>query len=252
MWNRTKRLVNSYLDNLIEKTGRPDSEVREATRGEIARLNEVEVQARASAKVLEKQLAALEQKMNALVERDRIARERNDMAAVAAVASAFEPLAAERNMLQKQIAEANSKADSARALRGERRQQGEDLATETHLTTMRESIAGVQSAFDPNDPGAAIDEMRGRLARKGVVTGPDPLAEADRELAAQQKRSQADDMLARYKTELSGEPPIAQTDPASQSLAQPATEPKVSTPDKDESQEPKTLGRTEGPVRPID
>jgi hypothetical protein len=174
------------------------------------------------------------------------------MAAVAAVASAFEPLAAERTMLQKQIAEANSKADSARALREERRRLGEDLATETHLTTMREGIAGVRSGFDPNDPGAAIDEMRGRLARKGVVTGPDPLAEADRELAVQQKRSEVDDMLTRYKTELSGEPPIARTEPASQSLAQPATEPKVSTPDKDESQEPKTLGRTEGPIRPID
>jgi len=252
MWNRTKRLVNSYLDNLIEKTGRPDSEVRQSTRGEIARLNEVEVQARASAKVFEKQLAALEQKMNALVERYRIARERNDMAAVAAVASAFEPLAAERNMLQKQIAEANSKADSARALREERRQQGEDLATETHLTTMRESIAGVQSAFDPNDPGAAIDEMRGRLARKGVVTGSDPVAEADRELAVQQKRSEVDDMLARYKTDLSAEPPAVQTPPVPQSPGQPITGPKVTSSENDEPEEPKTLGRTEGPVRPID
>src|SRR5215831_5828203 len=150
MWNRTKRLVNSYLDNLIEKTGRPDSDVREATRAEVARLNEVEVQARASAKVFEKQLAALEQKMNALVERDRIARERNDMAAVAAVASAFEPLAAERDMLKKQIAEATAKADSAKTLREERRRQGEDLATETHMTSMRENIAAVQSGFDPN------------------------------------------------------------------------------------------------------
>ncbi|HWX42438.1 MAG TPA: hypothetical protein VN345_14905, partial [Blastocatellia bacterium] len=111
MWERTKRLVNSYLDNLIEKTGRPDSEVRDMTRGEVARLNEVEVQARASVKVFEKQVAALEVKMNALVERDRVARERNDMAAVASVASAFEPLAAERDMLKKQIAEANAKAE---------------------------------------------------------------------------------------------------------------------------------------------
>jgi hypothetical protein len=252
MWERTKRLVNSYLDNLIEKTGRPDSEVRDMTRGEVARLNEVEVQARASVKVFEKQVAALEVKMNALVERDRIARERNDMAAVASVASAFEPLAAERDMLKKQIAEANAKAESARALREERRRQGEDLATETHLTTMRESISSVQSGFDPSGPAAAIDDMRARLARKGVLTAADPLAEADRELAAHQKRSEVDEMLSRYKTEISSQPPILQTQPAPQPVSQPATEPKASPIEKDEPEEPKTLGRTEGPVRPID
>jgi hypothetical protein len=252
MWERTKRLVNSYLDNLIEKTGRPDSEVRDMTRGEVARLNEVEVQARASVKVFEKRVAALEVKMNALVERDRMARERNDMAALASVASAFEPLSAERDMLKKQIAEASAKAESARALREERRQQGEDLATETHLTAMRESISAVQSGFDPSDPAAAIDDMRARLARKGVLTTADPLAEADRELAADQKRGEVDEMLARYKTEISSQPPVLQAQPSPQPITQPAIGPKAAPIEKDEPEEAKTLGRTEGPVRPID
>ncbi|HWX40030.1 MAG TPA: hypothetical protein VN345_02665, partial [Blastocatellia bacterium] len=106
----------------------------------------------------------------------------------------------------------------------------------------------VQSGFDPNDPAAAIDDMRARLARKGVLTTADPLAEADRELAAQQKRSEVDEMLARYKTEVSAQPPILQTQPA----PQPAIEPKAAPIEKDEPEEPKTLGRTEGPVRPID
>ena len=57
MWQRTKRLITSYLDDLIERASSPDRDVRDITRGEIARLSELEVQTRASIKMLEKELA---------------------------------------------------------------------------------------------------------------------------------------------------------------------------------------------------
>ena len=57
MWNRTKRLINSYLDELIERTSGPDKDVRQITRAEVARLNELEVQTLASVKLFEKELA---------------------------------------------------------------------------------------------------------------------------------------------------------------------------------------------------
>src|SRR2546423_4528808 len=80
MWNRTKRLINSYLDELIERTSGPDKDVRQITRAEVARLNELEVQTLASVKMFEKELAEVELKMIGVTERERMARERGDMA----------------------------------------------------------------------------------------------------------------------------------------------------------------------------
>ena len=81
MWNRTKRMISSYLDEMIEKVSSPDKEVRAVTRAEIARLNELEVQTLASVKLAEKELAEVELKMVGLAERERMARERGDAVA---------------------------------------------------------------------------------------------------------------------------------------------------------------------------
>ena len=35
MWNRTKRMINSYLDEMIEKVSSSDKDVRAVTRAEI-------------------------------------------------------------------------------------------------------------------------------------------------------------------------------------------------------------------------
>src|SRR6266480_2975678 len=78
MWHRTKRLINSYLDDLIQRVSSPDREARGITRAEVARLNELEVQTRASAKVLEKELAEVGLKILGVAERERIARERGE------------------------------------------------------------------------------------------------------------------------------------------------------------------------------
>src|SRR5215510_9628155 len=141
MWHRTKRLINSYLDDLIERVSSPDRDVRGITRAEITRLNELEVQTRASVKMLEKELAEVELKILGLAERERIAREQgNDQAAAG---SQMLALGNQRDLIKQQIAEANSAADRAHSLRDERRRQGEDLATETHLSAMRENLSAV-------------------------------------------------------------------------------------------------------------
>ncbi|HXG65960.1 MAG TPA: hypothetical protein VNO70_12720 [Blastocatellia bacterium] len=241
MWNRTKRLINSYLDGLIEKHSNPGNEVRNITRAEIVRLNEVEAQALGAAKFHEKELAELELKILGLAEKERIFRERGDATAAANAVSAIQTLSTQRDLLKQQIAEAKAQAARARALRDERRVQGEELATETHLTAMKENIASAQSPFDPTDPAATIDEMRQRLGRAHVPSTEARIAEADREMEAERARAQADEILARYKQSISGgEAPPQKAAPA----------PPV--PEEKEPEQPKTLGRTDGPVRPID
>src|SRR5215471_19428540 len=121
MWQRTKRLINSYLDSLIDRTGRPESELRDVTRSEIARLNEVEAHARGAAKMIEKQLAEAELKLTGAAERQRIARERGDAAAEAQAARVAAGLQQEYDMLKGQLSEANASVARARALREDRR-----------------------------------------------------------------------------------------------------------------------------------
>lgn len=252
MWNRTKRLINSYLDDLIERASGPDRDAREITRAELTRLNELEVQTRASAKMLEKELAEVQLKMIGVAERERIARERGDSAAASAAGSQLVTLGAERDLIRQQIAEASGAAERARVLREERRRQGEDLATDTHLTAMRENLSSVQRPFDSTDPAGTIDEMRARIQRSSGALTDNRVAEADRELEKERARANVEDMLARYKQgSVSSE-----TTPATQ----PATAPPSQTTDKATSPanienapaESKTLGRTDGPIRPID
>jgi len=252
MWNRTKRLINSYLDELIQKVSSPDSDVRGITRAEIARLNELEVQTRASAKVLEKELAEVELKILGLAERERIAREQGNDQAASAAGSQLLALGAQRDLIKQQISEANSAADRARSLREERRRQGEDLATETHLTAMRENLSSVHKPFDSTDPSSTIDEMRQRITRTSGSLSSDRVAEADREVEAERARARVEDVLAQYKQGLAGE---TQRPAADQTVNTPANANPQPTKDPESDDSPaqeKSLGRTEGPVRPID
>src|ERR1051325_20104 len=132
MWERTKRMINSYLDNMIEKTSHPDQEVRAVTRGEIARLNELEVQSRASAKLFEKEMAEIDLKILALAEREKIFRSQGNDTTAAGAAETIQSLAAQRDLLKRQIAEANGAAERAKALRQERKGQGPELANEIY------------------------------------------------------------------------------------------------------------------------
>jgi hypothetical protein len=252
MWQRTKRLVNSYLDNLIERSTGPDREARDVTRAELARLSELEVQTRASAKVLEKELVEVELKILGAGERERIARERGDQATASDAGRQLLSLDAQRNLIKQQIGEASSAAERARSLREDRRRMGEDLAAETHLTAMRENLASVQAPFDSTDPSATIDEMRSRIGRSGFSSTDNRVAEADRELEAERARARVDDMLSRYKQASGGLPPT-QTQQASQPATPEAAadSPTPATADEAPGQ-PKTLGRTDRPVRPID
>lgn len=251
MWSRTKRLINSYLDDLIQRVSGPDQEVRGITRAEVARLNELEVQTRASAKVLEKELAEIGLKILGVAERERIARERGDEAAANAAGSQLVSLSAQRDLIKQQLGEAHAAAERARVLREERGRLGEDLATETHITTMRENLSSIQTPFASSDPASTIDEMRERLRRSGASLTDTRVADADRELEAERARARVEDVLSRYKQGAAGAETQAQGAPPTASTATPATNVAESNPDEAPGQS-KTLGRTDGPVRPID
>ncbi|MFY9607252.1 MAG: hypothetical protein WAU45_01395 [Blastocatellia bacterium] len=248
MWQRTKRLINSHLDNLIERVSSPDRDVREITRGEIARLNELEVQTRASAKLLEKELAEVQLKMVGVTERERMMRERGELAAAETAGRQLVALGAQRDLIRQQLAEANGSAERARALREEHRRAGEELANETHLTAMRENLSGIQSPFSSTDPSATIDEMRGRIKSQRFSTVDARVAEADRELEAERARGRVDEMLARYKQGgVAEQTPTPSPNPAQTDASAPP-EPQTD----DEAGQSKTLGRSDGPHRPID
>jgi hypothetical protein len=255
MWNRTKRLINSYLEELIERVSSPDREAREVTRAELARLNELEIQTRASAKMLEKELAEVQLKMVAVTERERLAREQGDAAAASAAGALLVSLGAQRDLLRQQLGEATTAAERARSLREEHRRLGEELATDTHLTAMRENLSSIQTPFDSTDPSGTIEEMRRRIGRSGASLTDNRVAEADRELEAERARARVEEMLSRYKQ---GATPIdpppseaSRTTPQSSTAATPDTRPEESASDQAPG-ESKSLGRTDGPVRPID
>jgi len=260
MWQRTKRMINSYLDSLIDRTGRPESELRDVTRAEIARLNEVEVRARGAAKMIEKQIAEAELKLTGTMERLRMARERGDVPGEAEATRVAAGLQQECNMLKSQLAEANASVARARSLRDDRRNSVDDLASKTHLTSMQETLAGMQSPFDATDPSGVIDEMRSKIRRGS--SPPSAVEQADAELAAQAKKSKVDELLEQYKRGLDqgGADPV----PRQASFLAPeaaaikedrpgaSTSPDASTEVKSDTEETKTLGPAPGPVRPID
>lgn len=255
MWQRTKRLINSYLDDLIERAGSPDKEAREITRAEIARLNELEVQTRASVKVLEKELAEVELRMIGVTERERIAREKGDPSAASAAGAQLVSLGAQRDLIRQQLAEAASASERARVLREERKRQGEDLANDTHLTSMRENLSSVQRPFDSMDPAGTIDEMRARIQRSSASLTDNRVAEADRELEKERARASVEEMLSRYKQGIGTNDPV--TSPSQTTSSQAPRAPSGSNKpatqvDDDAPAQSKTLGRTDGPIRPID
>jgi len=252
MWNRTKRLINSYLDELIERASSPDKDVRRVTQAELARLTELEVQTLASVKMFEKELAEIELKMIGVSERERIARERGDIAAAESAGRELVALGSQRDLLRQQIGEAKASAARSRALRDERKRMGEELASETHLTNMREGIAGLDTPFGKNDPASTLEEMRRRLNRPAVSENEARLAEAERQFEEEQKRARADEMLARYKSSIaSSESSVVEERPPA--TANQADRPSSVAPSEGEQPEqPKTLGRNSGPVRPID
>jgi hypothetical protein len=255
MWNRTKRLINSYLDELIERASAPDKDVRRVTRAELARLNELEVQTLGSVKMFEKELAEIELKMIGVSERERIARERGDLAAAESAGRELVNLGSHRDLLRQQISEGKASAARARALRDDRKRMGEELATETHLTTMREDIAGLNTPFGKNDPASTLEEMRMRLNRPGLSESEARLAEAERQFEEEQKRARADELLARYKSSIAaGEANVAQESPPPPAKAsnQAETLSDVAPSESEQPDQPKTLGRNSGPVRPID
>jgi phage shock protein A len=247
MWQRTKRLINAYLDDLIERVHGPDKDVRAVTRAELARLSEMEVQTRASAKLFEKELAEVNLKITGAAERERLMRDRGDDAAADSAIREMKSLASQREVLTQQLSEANAAADKAKSLRGERKDEGEQLANETHLTTMRENLSALGTPFSSTDPAGTIEEMRARIG--SVPTRDLAVENADRELERARAQASVEDMLARYKQGLDSPPtpPVTTSAPEDKTNSTP-----TESQNESRSSGEKTLGRNEGPVRPID
>jgi len=97
------------------------------------------------------------------------------------------------------------------------------------------------------------DLMRARLNVSATPSAESLAAQADRELELERARSAADDLLARYKRAVESDESLVSGAPARQpvSAVPPGSGPE---PRKDDEgpDEAKTLGRTEGPIRPID
>jgi phage shock protein A len=224
------------------------------TRAEMARLMELEAQTRASVKMLEKERAETELKMVGVSERERIARERGDEATASSAAREMVSLSAHCDFLKQQIQEASSSAERARALRELRERQGKDLINETHLTTMRENLASVNSPFGASDPSATIEEMRARLHARSGSDLDARVAEADRELRADTTRAEVDDMLARYKQSILAGDEVLRDRVASppQPESQKSEGPAKPAAEEEEAEQPKSLGRSKGPLHPID
>ncbi|HEY6333685.1 MAG TPA: hypothetical protein VI756_30490, partial [Blastocatellia bacterium] len=215
-----------------------------------------------NAKVLEKQIAEIELKMSGVAEREKILQRQGLAGSPSGAADQLRALDEQRSMLVKQLAQANAAAERSRSLREERGAGGEELATETHLTAMKENLASIHSNFGANDPSSVIDEMRSRINRSGAVSSPgaDLAAEADRELAREAKRTSVEDMLSQYKQSIAN-PELETTVPTTPDSAtqnQPAANQTANPSQPSDASgntgpsEGKTLGRVDGPIRPID
>jgi hypothetical protein len=118
---------------------------------------------------------------------------------------------------------------------------------------MRENLSSIQAPFGSTDPAATLDEMRERIRRSGASPTDSRVAEADRELEAERARARVEEMLSRYKqgttaVETPSQPQRTATQttpPGTQDAPEPAA-------DDQAPGQAKTLGRTDGPVRPID
>ena len=119
---------------------------------------------------------------------------------------------------------------------------------------MRENLAGIQTPFDRNDPSATIDEMRGRLNRSNLPTVDPRLVEAERELEAERARRATEEILSRYKQEHSVSGGATTEEPVRPQSINRLEETNTPDPETDQNQtdQKKSLGRTDGPVRPID
>lgn len=241
MWRRTKRIINAYLDGLIEKVSSPARETRDVTRGEIGRLNAVEATSLGEAKRFEKELAEVDLKILGAAEREKMFRGRGDEANANRVLGQIATLSAQRDLLKQQVQEAKGYAARARALREERKRLGEELATQTEVTAMQDAIAKLQAPLDASGPAATIDEMRQRLERTSGGALDAQVAGADRELEEAAQRARVDELLSRYKGTVEQGP----AEKAAPAKPEPQSEDK-------EKEGAKTLGPSNGPIRPID
>jgi hypothetical protein len=90
-----------------------------------------------------------------------------------------------------------------------------------------------------------------KINRAGASSTDARLADAEREYEEQAKRARIDEMLSKYKDSVAGAESAAPQAPQPAS-SQPEGGPAAKGAEGEEREQPKTLGRNEGPIRPID
>lgn len=107
------------------------------------------------------------------------------------------------------------------------RRDWDRLHDEARLAAMKESIAGLDMAFTPDDPAGVLDEMRAKI---GAVPTESELDAADELMRAREREAAVDEALRRYQSALREEPP-----------APPA---RSGEPETADGARPRTLGRS--------
>ncbi|HZS44567.1 MAG TPA: hypothetical protein VFC63_05650 [Blastocatellia bacterium] len=232
MWNRTKRLVNSYLDNLIDKVEKPDQQVQDAGTVKASQLGASAVESLANVKMFEKRITETEAKIATL--ESRIPLLSNDTQRMI-MQSQLDTSRAELLDLQQRLTQARGSAIQAQKAMKEHPGQVRETMNNARLAQMGETLAGTSMPTKADDPFWVMDEMKSKIEQRSAVssaqTADARIAAADAEL--EKPESVVDDLLSQYKRDVASErvsPPVNQTvspPKVAESKAQP--EPKEET-----------------------
>jgi len=230
MWKRAKRVINSYLDNLISKFEEPDAALQHATQVKASALGQSAAESLATQKLFEKRIAELELEIATVETRIRIAEGSPDK--VARLSQHLQTLQAELADLQARLPQARqASAQAMRALKEHKHDIGQAI-TDSNLADIKETIANTSGAFSSDAIGVTFDEMRDKILLKAQASH---LLDSEPDLEPQQN---VDDILSQYKRRMeAGANPTAQPDPE--------------TGEKEQTTK-KTLGPATDDVRPLE
>ena len=206
MWNRTKRLVNSYLDNLIDKVESPDKQVQQAGAVKSSQLGTNAVEALATVKLFEKKITELEAKIATL--ESRIPMITNSTQKML-LESQLETSRAELLDLQQRVMVARGTAIQSQKAVKEHPHKVHETMNNARLAQMGEALAGsAGGATSTDDPFWVMDEMKNKIeqrnAMSGSMTADAKIAAADAEL--EKPGAAVDDLLSQYKRDLASQP----------------------------------------------
>jgi len=204
MWNRTKRLVNSYLDNLIDKVEKPDQQVQNAGTVKASQLGANAVESLANVKIFEKKITETEAKIATL--ESRIPLLTNDTQKMI-LQSQLDTSRAELLDLQQRLTEARGSAIRAQKAMKEHPGQVRETMNNARLAEMGETVAGAAMPTSTDDPFWIMDEMKSKIEQRAAASSAQTtdakIAAADAEL--EKPGALVDDLLSQYKRDVAAE-----------------------------------------------